>query len=355
MLGLARHAQQAGWGAAGPNITVSIESESQVNYAVYQEPSFSMALGHSTFQDNEIDLTDYTDLAGYAFGKFTLAFNYYPDYSNLEYDPGEYLGNIGRFHIVSLSEDKDWFISCAAEITFDTNQLVLIFGTPDGGEDLRLPGPYTDWNGTWLYVVITASLSETDFTDWDQADDFPRTGNLYVRAVVYNQETGEFITKIDTRFDDSTLPAVTALDNPLLVKDPFNTTTDCYDVRVFASGEVGLKESLISQLWASFGTMWDPLSIDTAAESWITTRPNKQIGSAVAWSNHHFTDTVIEGTTPDRRYWVKMSGDDIYKDPNNTDKGLARFVDAAWQEENLDDESQVFDSVVDFDPIKSRG
>jgi hypothetical protein len=104
-------------------------------------------------------------------------------------------------------------------------------------------------------------------------------------------------------------------------------------------------ENLISNHWCSYGTMFDAFSIDQQSTAWRTTRPSKQIGSAVAWVNSHFCDEVVEGTTPNRQYWIRTSDDDIYSDPNNTNKGLSRTVTSPWAETDAFEPSNVWDDI----------
>lgn len=347
MLGLNRASQYAGWWSDS-SPSVLMESTSALQYEVYQEPVFSMNLGQTPVLGGEIDLTGYTSLSGYGNGKYTLMFNYRPDYSNTSYPNGEYLGNIGRMQVVDYSESKNWFLYCTAGTGYDTPvNLSIGYGTPDWGLSMNLPGSYLDWMGRWYYIVITVSPNYGDFTDW--SDPSGSTGTSYCRAMIYDQETGEVIFQQDRKVTDTTNPDVALLSNPLLVDDPYTATIDCFDIRLFASGSISILESLISNFWCSYGTMFDPLSIDQSTTAWRTTRPDEVIGSAQAWTNWQFTDSIVEGTTPNREYWVTASGDDLYSETDN--KGIARQIFSGWVETDIYDPTNVWDDVVVYDII----
>lgn len=349
MLGVALTAQRAGWGG-GP-VIINISSQSAVSYECYQTPAFSLNLGMTTWDDNEVDLTGYTSLPGYQNGKYTLAFNWRPNYSDLDYASGTYLGNIGRFHVVDVTQlaGPGFAVYCSAGISYNTpKELQITYGIDNEGLGgaaftVEFPGAYADWMGGWYMVVVSVSPNVGDFTSWS-APGFA-SGDRYVRIAIYDQETGELIVKKDERWNAITEPDVANLANPLLSIDPYDTTTDCFEQRVFNSGSVPILENLISNHWFSYGTMWDPLSIDQATEAWRTTRPSRDIGSARAWVNMQTTEQVTTGTTPNELYWVGLSGRDLYSDPNATNKGFSRFSAQAWQEVNNNNPDQQWSNI----------
>jgi hypothetical protein len=345
MLGVAQTAQRAGWGGDLP-INIAIASTSAIGYEVYQEPGYSLNIGMAAVKDNEVDLTGYTSLTGYAHGKFTMAFNFRPDYTNESYSTGEYLGNIGRFQVLDYSNigvlPDGWFCYCVANTGYeDPVNLAFGYGTPGWNLTANMPGSYLDWQQKWLYIVISVSTTEDDFTDWNAPN--WSEGSLYIRITVYDQETGELYFRQDRKGDDAEMPNVANLANPLLCGDPYNTTTDLFDIRMFTSGSVSLMDQTISNFWCSYGTMFDPFSIDQATVAWRTNRPSKQIGNAVAWANLPFTDVVQTGTTPNERYWVKLSGDDLLSGAD--DKGLGRSEINGWFEEDAFNASNVWDDI----------
>lgn len=354
MLGTGRASQYAGWWGGGPAV-VTMSATSKLGYEVYQTPSYSLNLGQATPTGNEIDLTGYTSLTGYAHGKYTMAFNFRPDYTNESYSSGEYLGNIGRFQVLDYSNigvlPDGWFIYCVAETGYNTPvNLRLGYGTPGWNLSADLPGSYLDWQGTWFYIVVSVSTTQSDFAEWD-APSFS-TGSLFVRFTIYDQQTGELYFKQDRKATDANMPNVADLANPLVCGNPYAPTTDLFDIRLFNSGSVSLNDQIISNFWCSYGTMFDPVTISQTSAAWRTTRPSAQIGNAVAWCNLPFTDNVVSGTTPNRSYWVKMSGDDLYS--GTDDKGLGRSESTGWRETDAFDPSNVWDDVLNTDIPKDR-
>jgi hypothetical protein len=355
MLGLGKASQYAGWWGGGP-ARVTMSASSKLGYEVYQTPVFSMNLGQSTWTGCEVDLTGYTSLTGYGQNKFTMMFNYRPDYSNTSYPTGEYLGNIGRMQVLDYSNigvlPDGWFVYVTATTGYET-PVNLSLGVGAAGNNwntsLDFPGSYLDWMGRWYLIVISFSNTQDDFTDWD-APAFP-TGKYFLRCMVIDQETGEVIIKQDRKVNDPNMPNVADLANPLPVDDPYTTTTDCFDARMFGSGSVEIQESLISNFWCSYGTMFDPLSIDQANTSWRTTRPDSIIGTAKAWVNTQYTDNVVEGTTPNRDYWIAGNDDELVYDTASTNKAVSRQINTPWVETDIFDPSNEWDSAVNYDII----
>lgn len=342
MLGLARHSQLAGWGTLPPP-SVAMTATSSLKYAVTQQPAYSLSNGMATTSNNQIDLTGYSSLSGYAHGKYTMAFSFRPNYSNTSYSSGQYLGNIGRFQVLDYSNigtlPDGWFIYCVANTGYNSPvNFNLGYGTPGWNLSADLPGSYLDWNGTWFYIVVSVSTTQSDFADWN-APSFS-TGNLFVRLTMYDQETGELYLKQDRKATDANMPVVTDLANPLITGNPYSTTTDLFDIRIFNAGSVGIDEHIINNFWCSYGTMFDPITLDQAGVAWRTTRPSKQIGSAVAWTNIQMTDTIVEGNAPNRNYWVKMSGDDLYSGTGN--KAMGRSESVGWRETDAFNPSDVW-------------
>lgn len=329
MLGLERDKESAKCQGDNARVEVTMVAKASLNYEVYQTPAFSMNLGHFAVLGNEINLTEYTSLTGYGHGKYTMAFSFRPDYTNESYNHGEYLGHIGRFQVLDYSNigvlPDGWFICCVANTGYNTPvNLALDYGTPGWKLSADLPGSYLDWQHTWFYIVISVSISESDFTDWNAPS--WSNGDLFVRITIYDQETGELYLCQDRKQNDATMPDVANLANPLVCGNPYNATADLFDVRLFNSSSVKIKDQLISNFWCSYGTMFDPLSIDQTTTSWRTTRPSKQIGNAVAWCNMPFIDSVVEETTHNKRYWVKMSGDDLFSGADNKGFGESEIV-----------------------------
>lgn len=356
MLGIGRASQLAGWGTLPPPV-VSMSTSSSVGYAVSQAPSYSLSNGMALTNGGQIDLTGYSSLAGYQHGKYTMAFSFRPNYSNTTYPANEYLGNIGRFQVLDYSNigtlADGWFIYCTSNTWFDDSEGVRLsfgYGTPGFGQGVALPGPYLDWNGTWFYVVISASPNAGDFVNFAPLS--YTSGNMCCRIAVYDQETGELYARQDSRHNDPNMPVITDLANPLPAGNPYSPTGDLFDLRMFTAGSVGVGEQLINNFWCSYGTMFDPIGLDQTGTAWRTTRPSKQIGSAVAWTNIQMTDTIVEGTTPSRNYWVKTSGEDQLSHPNN--KAMGRTENNGWYENSEFNPSEIWTNALNTSIPKDR-
>jgi hypothetical protein len=233
-------------------------------------------------------------------------------------------------------------VYCSAGINSETpKQLQIVYGTDNEGiggaaKTITLPGAYADYMGRWLQVILSVSPSQTDFSNWTGTG----SGDRYVRMVIYDQETGEQLAAQDRRWDAITEPDVANLPTTLPSKDPYTTTVDSFELRVFNSNSVDLLENLTSMQWFSYGTMFDPFSIDQATVAWRTTRPSGTIGNAVAWCNCQTTLRVDTGTTPNQRYWLAPSGMDLLTAAN--DEAYSRFSGSAWYETNVDNPSEVW-------------
>jgi len=285
-------------------------------------PLCSLSNGFYSRRGDRIDINKYLDLIGYGHGRFTLMFHWRPDYDR-SLRSAEYLGNIGRFHIVSQQQDIHWFFYVAAETTVGSpSGLKLNFGSPQKDHEIVLSHRYLEWMQKWYTIVVTAGGPD-DFVDWQSLE---KSGNTCVRFTIFDQETGHLLAKKDVNYDD-VMPDLALLQSPLLTDDPYVTKSDCFAIRMFdgglASDEDHTGWNRICNIWISYGTMWDPLAHDLDEHLWNVDRPNDCIGSAEALCNFCFSDIVKKG----KQRWIKGSN-----------AGLALFQnkDQTWEDDHLD-------------------
>lgn len=283
---------------------------------------YSVSNGFNSRLGDHISIKNYTDLPGYCHGRFTMMFNWRPDYDK-ELQTSEYLGNIGRFHLVSRQQNLHWFFYVAPEIVpGNPAKLILNYGSPNKNEMVFLSGNYQDWMQKWYTIVVTAG-NPTDFVDWRSPHD---SGNFLVRFTIFDQKTGQLLVRKDTRYDD-VLPDLTKLIDPLPINDPYTSQTDCFSIRTFNGGLSSLEENIewnrISNIWISYGTMWDPLDPNLDRETWMIDQLDDRIGDAVAWCNFCFFAIEKKG----EQYWISGS------DPT---LALSKHLDQTWQDHHED-------------------
>ena len=291
----------------------------------------SLSSGFYSRRGDKIDIDKYLGLSGYNHGRFTLMFNWRPDYDRSLYTE-DYLGNIGIFHIVSLQQDIHWFFYVAAETTAgNPSGLKLNFGSPQKGHEIVLSHKYLEWMQKWYTIVVSAGGPD-DFADWQS---LKKSGNTYVRFTIFNQGTGHLLARKDVQYDD-VMPDLAALPSPLLTDDPYATKSDCFAIRVFDGGLASESNNIgwnrISNIWISYGTMWDPLAENLPQSVWRTARPHDKIGDAEALCNFCFSDIVSTG----KQYWIKASNPDLalfknFAQPWDDDNPDAKF---RWQTVN---------------------
>jgi hypothetical protein len=213
----------------------------------------------------------------------------------------------------------------------EQTELKMNFGSPGNGNQIILSDNYLEWMQKWYTIVVTAGHPH-DFVEWQSVAD---SGNVCVRFTIFDQATGNLIAMKDVRYRD-VLPDLAALHSPLQVEDPYTTQHDCFDIRVFDGGPASEPNNIgwnrISNIWISYGTMWDPLAEDLPQSVWRTARPHDKIGDAEALCNFCFSDIVSTG----KQYWIKASNPDLalfknFAQPWDDDNPDAKF---RWQTAN---------------------
>jgi hypothetical protein len=184
-----------------------------------------------------------------------------------------------------------------------------------------LPGAYTDWNNTWFTVVSSTAESSSSFTNWGTS---ATTITQYAqRRCIYNTETGELLVKVDTTVNKSNfdfkLAGAWITDSGNTI--PFSDGGDPYSFRILnnSQGFYGANAEPIIETnhWISYGTGFDPVAIKSSDSTWLTTRPNAQIGNARAWCNIQFVDYEAVSNTSPYLYSVSTSDMDLMSQAND--------------------------------------
>lgn len=366
MLGLARAAQYAGWGAAqGPNIRLAMTSPADMQYAVYQEPSYSW---NADIDDNRI----WNSTIGFGeAGQYSVSD--VPALSNYQQFGFTGIVTVKLDHPAGLSENQGYkifhnfrggdasFLGNYAWVVGSAQNPTLVFNSM-ASTGVVLPGNnYLDYNNRWLTCVTSISSNQQDFADWNPGPVFGTT-NFYIRSCVFDTETGELIGRQDKEETFEPRPVGWPSDLTQWIADG-TADADGINSEGFGTeyayaqfgGFAGFENAppginaRIGGLWTSIGTMFDPLS--ATDRTWFTTRPNAVIESAVAWQNAQLVDVSFrpnQFSDPVNTFEVVYStaeGNDRYSQQDNRQLALIPF----------DGTEALFDEYKDTTPIKSRG
>jgi hypothetical protein len=316
MLGAGRASQLAGWWNQGGPATVTMSAQAALNYEVYQTPSFSWLNVPSTsttppgaggaearFALGNINAANVSGLTNYNNFNLTYVFTFAIDYpSGIDVNDGykydqKFQGNGGDF-----TGNFAWVRGYSGG-----NQLQINIPSAQG---IELPAStYEDYNGRWLTFVASTSNNKAAFSNWTGGTS---TNDYYSRVLVVDTETGEQIALSDGALSASSRNGYPTDLATWITDASGNISTDRSDSYSwslgFASGEFPDDHLRIAGIWASFGTMFDPLTeTDT---SWRTTRPNAQIGNASCWFNGQFDG--IGNTAGYDTAWATSNGMDRF-------------------------------------------
>ena len=326
MLGLGRASEYAGWWAGKP--TVSITCATTVSQSVYQTPSFSYNdpgraptrnAGGYTYIDTDssaqgtIDVSGVTALTGYNRYRSTILASF-----QLNWASG--LANSGSY---SRLEQKKIIGGSPNFPTF------AILSTTSGGalqismwNQVTLTGAYTTWIGKWLTCVSTSAESSSFFTNWTGGT--ISSGFYAVRTCVYNAETGEKVGQLDGQDNSSSIDNsawITGSGGTITVSDSatygYRVFNNSYDM--YGASAQPIRET---NIWVSFGTAFDPIAIKATDSTWLTTRPNKTIGTAVAWMNAQFTNYENYGGSSQNYAITTQTNADLYSQTNSREAAL---------------------------------
>lgn len=322
MLGIGRASQYAGWWSGG-NPSVTFTTTSDLAYTNFQTPSYSLLTGvggspansWDVVNSGSYDITGYSSLSGFNNARSTQVATIYIEWPTSGISSGAFVGYTQYCQM--KQNGTTFYYNCQWQLTNSNTQLNILGGVP-GGNTLTLPGSYTQYMGRWLTVVWSCSETQSSYTNWGTSGG---TGN-YARTAVFDTESGELISKLDYRTTTTlcswstwptTVPAVEFGNNYAAEIGGFGSgsSPDYYNTR-------------FSNFWASFGTMFDPLT--TTNTSWRTTRPSSTIDTAVAWQNLQLTDYQVISSN----YYVNTSDMDLYSQASGVAAKTGGWSSTEW-------------------------
>jgi hypothetical protein len=342
-LGMARASEYAGWWSGGPLI-IQIDSTSTISQEVYQTPVFSFNdpgdnngpdyVGLNVFIAPDFGNAAVANLSSYT---SSTGFNDYATtvFSTIRPNLASGITNntdVTRYELKQVNNGNSKFPIYIGLAVMSTGSLGF-----NGRFDSSfvLPGAYTDWNDNWLTVVWSTAESSSSFTSWGTT---ATTSTTYAqRRCIYNTETGELLLKVDraiakTSFDFELAGSwITASGNTMSFSD--NASTGDYNFRIICNsgGFYGANAQPMVETnhWISYGTGFDPLAVKATDSTWLTTRPNAQIGNARAWMNMQFVGYDSQYVSPRYLYSVKTSGMDLMSQASNRQAELVNSVTAS--------------------------
>ena len=322
MLGMGTASQYAGWWSSSGTASVDFETTSALSYTNFQTPSYSLlsGVGGSPAQawnivtSGNYNLTGYTSLTDYNTQRATVVATLYLDWPTSGIPSGAFVG----YTVFNELRDNgtSLYYNPVVSLT-NTNTQVSISPAPGGSSNLVLDGSYTQYVGRWLTFVLCSSETSASYTNWNLDGG---SSGAYNRTAVFDTELGTLLGKRDYR----------AAWNPGLSSFPTTTPADFSGTYGLYSGGNGsgsnpdYYNARFSNLWTSFGTMFDPLT--TTNTSWRTTRPSAVIDTGVAWQNLQTTDSTIVSSN----YYVTTQGMDLYTQASNLAAKTSGWTSTEW-------------------------
>lgn len=328
MLGLNRGSQYASWWNQGGPLVINITAPGAVSQSIYQTPSYSWQWSSTTQTIGSYPTTAYVDLNGFEtlpntnnrrwtmFSTFQLNWS-----SGLAPGPGNYIFGFmqnakfvqGSFYpntnfwglntFVQLRDDK-FNVTGRMETDYTINRV-----TGD------LPGTYEDYNNRWLTFIYAGAESSSEFANWRS---YPTGYGYYSRGCLYDTETRELLQTLDLAFNQTGgFPEFVQFANQTnslyfdLSGDPSTTLGISEGIQLSNEAGSGYEPMRLAQQWGAFGTCFDPANPPDSTV--FTTRPNDQIGNAVAWYNTSFSEYTSSGS----QYFVKDTTDSLYNEPSD--------------------------------------
>lgn len=288
--GVYRTATIAAWGGSGP-VVIDIASQSSVTYEVYQTPAFSWEVNVddspvnnflSKFAIGNVDTTGYADVTGFDSKNWTTVITF-----NLTMPAGLSSNEGIKIDTKFNGGGADFTSNWAWVHGYGSPVRLQINAAAGSGIEMPLDG-YDAYNGRWLTIVSSSSNTANSYSNF-QSSGFG-TPTYFQRTVVYDTETGEELARQD--FDTDQTPLGVPFDLAAWMSDGGNSIST--DRTVSYSWSIGGPSDSqancdlrISNWWSSWGTMFDP--VGETDRTFLTTRPNAQIGNARAWINGQFT------------------------------------------------------------------
>jgi hypothetical protein len=288
MLGVALNAQRAGWGEQPFQVNIPVVTV--IDQALYQTPSFSWLNNEdytpstnnfSRWAAGNIDTSGYADLSGFNNDRWTWLITFRLNM------PAGLTSNQGVKIDTKFNGGDGDFTSNWAWVHGYGSPVRLQINCPfTNGIELPATG-YDAYNDQWLTIVGSSSNTSASYTHWAGTGS---SGDYYQRTAVFDTETGELISKSDSRNSGRNLGIPTNLATWMSsagnVVSTDRSVTYSYSIAGLTASQANC-DIRITNYWVSVGTMFDPLTeTDT---SWLTTRPSETIGNAQAWFNGVFT------------------------------------------------------------------
>ena len=338
MLGLARHAQYAGWGT-GP-LKPKFAVNSRVDKTIYSNTAYSLLDVSWNLGPNEsgtyVDLSNLDNATDYHDYKSLISFTFYMPSS-------EFTGTLtGGFSGGSWSFNSPFYTmqaggnSCTRNVTawFQNNVLrvgggAINFGQSDASGYYYWPwtdiGTYTDYTDTWLTLVYASSDDSADFAGYDTSTNTrasPTTsGPIHQRLSLYKTNTGELIKSVDANS--------IAISNWVAVSDYTSQSSvgistgdsEHFIAQSFGNGQTRLRWS---NFWFTQGQMIDPgaIQMGTIESSLFSQEPSPALGNnvtAILCSGLHdfdYTDTG-DGSYNSKYYHIKNTNPGRFVQPDD--------------------------------------
>jgi hypothetical protein len=310
MLGQGRASQYAGWWSGG-NPAVVFSTTSDLAYTNRQTPSFSLLTGvggsppgsWGVASSGSFDLSGYSSLSGFNNNRSTQVATVYIDWPITGIASGAF---VGYTQFNEMKQDNNTFYYNAQWQLTNSNTQFQVGGGLPGGNNFVLPGGYAQYMGRWLTFVWTASETQSSFTNWGATGG----SGQYMRVAVFDTQSGALLGKLDYRYSGplaqwSTWPTTVSTNN---FEGDYGAS-----IGGFGSGsDSNFYNTRISNLWMSYGTMFDPLT--TTDTTWRTTRPSATIGTGKAWLNLQMTNFVVDDIP---QYVITDSGMGLFSNSNN--------------------------------------
>lgn len=309
MLGVARHAQLAGWGTRPPAVAFTATSDlsytvsqNQFSFLVNPSPSLYRTGGGSP----AIDLTGLTSATGYHTRRYTIAITFYLEWAS-GLSNANYATYAGRF----AQGGTDTYHTISFNVT--SGKLDINDGYASVPQSLQTTDAYTNYTNRWLTLVCCSAETSTPYSGWTVTG----FGDNYLRTCLYDTETGELLVRRDQRANGVRVDYGT-YGNTLSTENGSNQ----FECNFFSSGYPTTQYHRLAGVWAAYGQVWDPLTVTDT--SWRTTRPSKTIGGVDAWYNWQFVnyERLVDGG--DERYYLEDTPDDRY---SQADDRIVYFTD----------------------------
>jgi len=327
MLGAARASEYAGWWQNGP-LVINITAPAAVGQTIYQNPAFSFDYGNTTSpgtptssqlnSSGNINLTGYSGLTGANNNRWCMATTFYMDWpSGLSSGGVDTTFNFfhqANFHINSgLYASGFWSLNQFTQLRAAGGLAITSRIETDYGIQRivhEFAGSYETYNKRWLTCIYSCAETSSVYANYNSTSGVT-TGNYYTRCCLYDTETLTLLDTADGRFNPTngfvpflsaptTMPCNTSGTDGIAVSGSYYNGTTNAPIR-------------ISNMWGSFGTMFDPKAPpDTSI---FTARPNNTIGNAKAWYNLPFTDYQDAGSNT---YWTVATNQDLFSVSGNS-------------------------------------